>query len=465
MNALAYLAMYGWIPVVLYLFTRFPARRAVIISFITAWLFLPQAKIPFSGIPDLTKMSVTCYGVLLAALLFDGQRLKQFRPGWIDIPMLIWCLCPIASSLTNGLGLYDGLSSALSQTGTWGFPYFIGRLYLSNLEGLRQFAIGTFLGGLAYMPLCLWEIRMSPQLHTQIYGWFPHSFAQTYRLGGWRPQVFMQHGLMVGIWMMTATLVGIWLWRAGVLKPIWGIPAGWLVAGLGLTFLLVKSTGAYLLLALGLIILFTARWLQSAIPLLLLLAFIPFYLQLTTTGNFTPKQQAEIVSFVETNISPDRAGSLETRFDNDYKLAEKARTKILFGWGGWGRNRVYAYNWRGELVDTSITDTLWIITFGQHGLVGLISLFSALLLPVLVFTLFCYPARTWFHPKVAPAAVLAVTLVLYVLDCLLNAMVNPIFALTAGGLSGLVIRETQPKQTLVRGKTIARKRMKATEQN
>lgn len=450
MNALAYLAMYGWIPIVLYLFTRFPTQRAVIISFIIAWLFLPQAKIPFSGIPDLTKMSVTCYGVLLAALLFDVQRLKQFRPSWIDIPMVIWCFCPIASSLSNGLGLYDGLSSALSQTVIWGFPYFIGRVYFNNLKGLRQFALGIFIGGLVYMPLCLWEVRMSPQLHTQIYGWFPHSFAQTIRFGGFRPQVFMQHGLMVGVWMMTATLVGIWLWRAGVIKQIWGIPVGWLVAGLGLTFILVKSTGAYFLLALGVIILFTAKWLRSAIPLLLLLVCIPFYLQLTTTGNFTPQQQAAIVSFVSDNINPQRAGSLGHRFYNDYQLAEKARARIVFGWGGWGRNRVYEYNWRGELVDVSTTDSLWIIAFGINGLVGLISLFSALLLPILVFTLFCYPARTWFHPKVAPAAVLAVALTLYTLDCLLNAMVNPIFGLTAGGLSGLVVMETQPRQTRVR---------------
>jgi len=458
MNALAYLAMYGWIPIVLYLFTRFPTRRAVIISFITAWLFLPQAEIPFSGIPDLTKMSVTCYGILFAALLFDVQRLKQFRPTWIDIPMVIWCFCPIASSLSNGLGLYDGLSSALSQTVTWGFPYFIGRVYFNNLHGLRQLALGIFIGGLVYMPLCLWEVRMSPQLHRQIYGWFPHSFAQTIRFGGFRPQVFMQHGLMVGVWMMTATLVGIWLWRAGVIKQMWGIPVGWLVAALGLTFILVKSTGAYFLLALGVIILFTARWLRSAIPLVLFLALIPFYLQLTTTGNFTPQKQAAIVSFVSDNIDPQRAGSLQTRFYNDYQLAEKARARIAFGWGGWGRSRVYEYNWRGDLVDVSITDTLWIIAFGQHGLVGLISLFSALLLPVLVFTLFCYPARTWFHPKVAPAAVLAVALTLYTIDCLLNAMVNPIFGLTAGGLSGLVAMQTQPRQTRVRKKLISQKR-------
>jgi len=31
--------------------------------------------------------------------------------------------------------------------------------------------------------------------------------------------------------MMVAALLGIWLWKAGVIKQIWGIPIRWLVAG------------------------------------------------------------------------------------------------------------------------------------------------------------------------------------------------------------------------------------------
>jgi len=29
--------------------------------------------------------------------------------------------------------------------------------------------------------------------------------------------------------MMVAALLGIWLWKAGVIKQIWGIPIKWLV--------------------------------------------------------------------------------------------------------------------------------------------------------------------------------------------------------------------------------------------
>jgi hypothetical protein len=71
---------------------------------------------------------------------------------------------------------------------------------------------------------------------------------------------------------------------------------------------------------------------------------------------------------------------------------------------------------------------------------------ASLLLPVVSFCLLRYPASTWSHRKVAPAAVLAVALALYVLDCILNAMINPVFALISGGISGLVLREeTTPR--------------------
>ncbi len=41
--------------------------------------------------------------------------------------MAVWCACPIASSLTNGLGLYDGLSASFGRFVMWGLPYLLGR--------------------------------------------------------------------------------------------------------------------------------------------------------------------------------------------------------------------------------------------------------------------------------------------------------------------------------------------------
>lgn len=460
MTPQAQLAMLAWLPLLLYLFIRFPVQKAVAIGFICAWLFLPQkATFTFSGFPDYDRVSAASYGILLATGIFDVGRFHSFKLGWLDLPMLIWCVCPLASSLSNGLGFYDGISSMLSQTVQWGFPYFIGRIYFNNLKGLRLLAISIFLGGIVYVPLCLYEIRMSPQLHNMVYGYFPHMFAQTVRYGGFRPQVFMQHGLAVGVWMMAATLVGIWLWQTRVMTQIWGIPMGWLVSVLFITFILCKSTGAWFLCGVGLLLLFAVRWFRTAIPLLLLIGSIFFYTYYVSTGQFTQQQQDQIISYMTEITTEDRAASLQNRFNNEQLLGEKARQRIIFGWGGWGRNRIYEQRW-GEIVDVAKPDSLWIITFGTSGLVGLFSLMTAMLLPVAVLIGWRYPTH-FCNPNVAPVVAVAVVVILYMADNLINSMFNPVFPLANGGIAGLVLQGSDMK---VQRRSLTRRKIRRIQQ-
>jgi hypothetical protein len=433
----ALLFIVAWVPAVLYFFIRFPPQRAVVFSFVVGWLYLPVINIPLPGIPDITKMNATCYGILLATVIFDSGRITSFKPGWVDLPMLVWCVCPFATSMVNDLGAYDGFAGTLDQVMTWGVPYFLGRIYLGNLAGLRQLAVGIFVGGLTYVPFTLIEGRISPQMHRIVYGYHAsEDFTQAMRLGGYRPTVFMSHGLMVGGWMMAATLCGIWLWKCGVLKQVWNTPINQLVIVLIIAFILCRSTGAYLLLIFGIGILFMSTWLRTALPLLLLIFGMSMYLY---NGVNSAVNIHEITAVATQIAGSERAESLKFRMDNEEKLSKKARGQMIFGWGGYGRNRVYEKNWDGKLVDVSITDSLWIIAFGVNGVVGLVSLFAALLLPVVALVTLRYPARMWTNPKVAPAIVLAVVTTLYMLDCVLNAMTNPIFAVISGGLSGVVL--------------------------
>ncbi|WP_088243482.1 O-antigen ligase family protein [Calothrix rhizosoleniae] len=448
MSLQAQLVMLLWLPVVLYLFTSFTAQRAVIISFIAAWLFLPQnAGFSVLGLPDYERMSATCYGILLATFIFDVQRFRSFQFNWLDLPMLIWCLCPFASSMSNDLGAYDGLAQSLQQTVSYGIPYFLGRIYLNNLIGFRHLAIAIFTSGLIYAPFCLYESRMSPVFHQLIYGYVDvRAFAQGFRYGSFRPTVFMEHGLAVGMWMMAATLIGIWLWQTGVVKQIWGIPIMWLVIGLLFTFILVRSTGAYLYLLLGCIILFVAKKFRTALVMLLVMLAMSSYLYMGATGVFNSERIHGIVSALEMVVEPGRASSLGYRMSNEELLSEKARHRPIFGWGGWGRNRILEENWEGELVDVAITDSLWIIAFGINGTVGLIALFSSSLLPSLSFFWLRYPARFWFKPEIAPAALLSVVITLYMLDCTLNNMPNPVFTLASGGIAGLALNKSETKK-------------------
>ncbi|MGF1512522.1 MAG: O-antigen ligase domain-containing protein [Elainellaceae cyanobacterium] len=440
MSPLAYLAIYGWIPFVLYLYKRVPAQKAVVISFIIAWLFLPQFNIVLPGIPDLTKASATAYGILLATIVFDVKRLSAYRFAWIDIPIVIFCLCPIVTALSNGLGVYDGVSMIMLQIVTWGIPYFLGRIYLADLTGARQLAVGIFLGGLAYVPFCLYEVRMSPQLHLMIYGFRAHQdFSQTIRWGGFRPTVFMIHGLAVAAFMMAASLIGLWLWKSGTIKKINDIPMRWLAIALVVTFILCKSTGAYFLLFLGIALLYLCSQLRTTVPVLLLAVAMVVYLFISSqTDAYVTDQAVEGLSNL---LPPDRIQSLEFRFNNEEVLSDIAREKPIFGWGGWGRSLLYDDD--GKLI--TVPDSLWIIEYGEKGAVGLTSMMALLLLPPLtVLTQRC-PPKLWMRPEYAPLAALSITVMMYTIECLLNAMINPIYILACGSLSGIALRPVVPQ--------------------
>ena len=80
MSPLVPIVMFGWIPFVIYMFSIYEAPKACLISFLAAWLFLPNAKYPLAGLPDYNKISATCYGIVLSAWLFDRKNLCAWRP-------------------------------------------------------------------------------------------------------------------------------------------------------------------------------------------------------------------------------------------------------------------------------------------------------------------------------------------------------------------------------------------------
>lgn len=429
MIELAHIVMFAWIPLVIGLFALMQARRAVIAAFLCAWLFLPMIGYDLPALPDYTKMSATCVGILLGVALFDSSRLLSFRPRPIDLPMVLWCACPFASALSNGLGTYEAVSAVLANVIAWGLPYLIGRLYFGELAGLRELAIGVFIGGLVYVPLCLFEIRMSPQLHSIVYGFKQPGWVETMRFGGWRPTIFMQHGLMVGMWMAAASLVGAWLWMTGSLRRLCGVPTVWLVLALLATTVLCKSTGATALLAVGLGVLFLARRFRTFIPVVCLLLVPPVYMAARAGGLWSGEGA---VALVEELVNKDRAHSLNVRFQNEAMLIDKALQRPVFGWGRFGRARVYDQN-GGNI---SITDGLWIINFGETGLAGLVAFTAVFLVPVIVL-LRRIAVKRWAGTAGAHVAACCILAIIYTIDNLLNGMVNPIFTLAVGGLSGV----------------------------
>ena len=150
MNWLVPLVLVGWIPVGLALFAWLPVRKAILSALLLAWLFLPQAGYPLPGFPDYTRITATCVVIICGVLFFDGQRLLTYRPTWHDIPLAVFCAGGLATSVSNGLGWYDGLSVVFGLTVAWAVPYVIGKVYFADEKGGRMLSLALFVGGLVY---------------------------------------------------------------------------------------------------------------------------------------------------------------------------------------------------------------------------------------------------------------------------------------------------------------------------
>jgi len=435
-NTLAFALIWGWPLIAISLFLFLPPRRALLAGFVVGWLFLPVLT-PRTPLVLWDKHLVTSLGALLGVILFDTNRLLALRPRLLDIPMLLWCLAPIPAALTNSMGAYTATADTLNRLAEWGVPYLLGRAYFNDLAGMRALAAWIFMAGLLYVPFCLFEIRLSPQLHRIVYGYSQYEFSQVVRMGGYRPTVFLQHGLALGMVMATASLAGFWLWYSGALKRIFGMAAIYPLGALVLTTLFVKSAGALLLFMCAASLLFLTRKLRFNWLVIFFCCAPVGYMVARAILNWDGSDATRLVSEV---LGPQRADSLQFRFDNEQKLLDRAAERRLFGWGANGDNRT-----TDEDGIEAIPDGYWVIALGTNGLLGLIALYTALLLPVPILLLRIKP-EAWATPAFAGVCAVALILPMHAIDNLFNAMLNPLFALATGAVTAMA---ADPKSLFV----------------
>ena len=73
-------------------------------------------------------------------------------------------------------------------------PFYIGSRFLCSDKGRSELLKAFPVAALFYSLPMLLEVRISPQLHRWVYGYFPHSFVQQVRYGGYRPVSFLSTG-------------------------------------------------------------------------------------------------------------------------------------------------------------------------------------------------------------------------------------------------------------------------------
>lgn len=462
-NALAYLVIFAWPLVVVVLFWKLPLPKALVASILGGYLLLPTGvAIDLPVLPPFDKtLMPSLTAAIMCFLLARRPAALRAAPGraspaaappepatemvrttrgrWLfRMLFVVLFLTPALTAYQNadpvlagpliipGLRPYD-IGSMMLELAVAFLPFFLAQRFLARPEDQVMLLRAFVIAGLGYSVLCLYEVRMSPQLNNMIYGFFPHSFLQHIRAGGFRPIVFLQHGLWVGIFLAMSILAAATLFRwsqrtgkEGLSSFAWAATAIWLI----LVLFLSKAVGAFVLV-LAFLPLVLLAGVQGQLLFAMIVAGITLFYPLLRGAGWIP---IDTVYEVSLSFSEERAESLKFRLDNEDVLLERAAEKPIAGWGSWGRNLIYD-PYSGKM--TSVTDGAWIIIIGTFGWIGYIAHFGLLTAPVLLLG----RARRRLGLTVETSG-LAMVLAINLMDLIPNATLTPLTYLVAGALCG-----------------------------
>lgn len=437
-NSLAFLMLMIWPLVSVALFLRLSLERALIWTILGGYLFLPPlAALNLPVVPDLDKFSIPNLTAYLICTLMLGHSVPLWPTSRLArVMMVFFVLSPFFTVLTNdeplifgaiavpGLRIYDSFAAVVNQFLVI-LPLFLARRFLVSAVALRELVVALVVGGMIYSFPMLIEVRLSPQINVWVYGFFQHDFGQMIRFGGFRPIVFLPHGLWAAFFALMTVLAALSMVRheGPDRRPVYLAAALWL----GAVLVLCKSVGP---LVYGLVFAPMVLFLPVRLQLFVgaVLAAVVLVYPILRGGGFIPTGQ--ILSFFSL-IDEERAGSLAFRFGNEDELLAHAWLKPWFGWGGYGRNMIHD-PFTGRIV--SVADGAWVIAFGIYGWMGFLAQFGTLTLPLML--LFVEARRPG---AVLPSHLGTVALILAAnfVDLLPNATLVPFTWLLAGSILGV----------------------------
>ncbi|TGD73959.1 hypothetical protein E4634_07395 [Mangrovimicrobium sediminis] len=378
-NEFAHIALLAWPVVAIFVYLHNDVLTATVFTLFGAYLLLPVGvAIDFPLVPPFNKESMGALSALFGVAVIARQKVRLMPPpGKVRLLFLVVLLTPLVTVSNNaepvimdgqfipGLTLHDAFSAMVNQF-LYLTPFLLGLMLVRGAQDQMQVLRLLVIAGLFYSLPALLEVRLSPQLHTWVYGFFPHEFGQQVRYGGYRPMVFLGHGLLVAIFYALVAAAATVLWKTRTRALV--LPAGITLAYLCCVLLVTKSLGAVTLGLLA-VLLLSRESTRAASLVGMGLSWIVLLYPLLSLFKLFPKQ-ALADWIIGTDAS--RGRSLLFRFDQEGLLLDRAREKFFFGWGGWGRNRL----------SDSVTDGNWIITLGQYGFVGFLALYSIMFLAV-----------------------------------------------------------------------------------
>lgn len=441
-GSLPYLALAAWVPFTLIAFAVMRPSQAGMLVILGGMLFLPEgAYFDAPLVPPFGKHGIAAVCALLGLLVRSPARLRLPRLGrGADFLLVLVGLSGAITILLNrdaisygqtvlpGMRSRDLLSFGIRDALEVLLPYLVGRMCIQSPGDVRALFRVVLGLGLVYSLLILFELRFSPNLHKWIFGYHARAdFSQTIRWGGYRPTVFMEHGLAVALLALVVALVAAVQGRLH--KRLWGLPSWCWTLYFTAIMVLCRSTGVILFGAVALVAILWASPRKQLRLAVFVATICLLYPCLRLTGLF-PKDA--IVGVTSSVISSDRAASIRVRFENEDLLMKHVAKRLWFGWGSNGRNRLY--DSQGD--NAVITDGHWGILLSVGGLAQLYCVFGVLLISIFsALRVFRKVANRGDQQILAGLAMVSAS---YVFDLLPNGMFNQAPFFYAGALTSLV---------------------------
>lgn len=380
------IALFAWIPISLWLFSKYNPVKAAAWTLLGAMMWLPE-KAAFDPpiLPAMDKYTIA------ACMAMIGLKWKSRRTGngfdwvfWIIFISMFQTIRLNGDSLMYGtyivtripgLTYYDGAAMALRLVFTIAIPLWIGRAMFRSESDLVEVLKVFIFAGLIYSIPIFWELRFSPTLHYNVYGFNPREdWSQNIRAGGFRATVFMGHGLVVAFFMFMSFFCSILLNKMGK-KRLFGFSMKLISLYLFAILVMCKSAGPIIYGVVTYTLLnFTSHKAQVRIAAVIGLLVLS-YPSMRICDWFPVQGVMDLVS----GLGPERAESLQFRFDQEDLLLTKGAERFWFGWGGYSREHVYHKDY-GK--DMTVQDGYWIAVFGQEGFVGFLGTFGMMLWPL-----------------------------------------------------------------------------------
>lgn len=426
---------------------KFQPAMAVATVYLAGMVFLPVSAVSVSvtnpvsadspywvmpialpSIEFLTKASVASLSALSVALLRNYRAFADFRPHWIDIPVTALCLWPMLQ-LAGDDSSPSAVQASLYLIVIWGVPWLLARLFFNDRNGQLSF-VDAFTGlTLLLAPIALFESWSDARIYQWLYG--PHPFAEVGidRYFGHRPLAMFEDGNQYGLWMCCAALMAIW--RAKHASEDDHPQTRKIVAAILLVLALAsQSVGALILLAFGAAILLSGSaliWLRKAfLPMAALFALaMSVYLSGVIPLRAIAKETA-VGHAIWSGLRASGRGSLSWRIGQDQKALPIIQENLIAGSGQW--------DWWQPLGGRPWGFILLMV--GQFGLIGICLAFSSMLYALWTRIQLASQSglKNYRFSGNDPGLVLAVTMLLVLLDALLNAFVILPLLLVAGGL-------------------------------